>query len=559
MMHSLIKPGRSRAALFLLFATFFTFPLFLGFQAWEKPIQPDVQNLQTVLPHPLDSKKIIAASTSQIFEGDAEGKWKKIWNLQSTKPNIRRLAYFPELPDRLFVLTSDGAFSGNFKDKSWKQIYGGLSLTEKEVFSIAVLHHEPGHWFIGTGNGLFESDDFGRTWFRFSQFKRQPIFVLRFLNNKLFLATGRHLYVSEDLSHFHRVFSLSQGRGDEEIEGQEFVDEEAVTYAQSDFQEVLGFQKKIWLATEEGVFQSVDRGEQWNPLTTIGLRTTRIEHLAYSEKTGQLFAGSSKGVYVYRHSQWEELFQGLDATQVLGLSLVQGDKEILFAMTPHGLYQYPLLPDGIQNASMDIKIPENMNLFKQLISREPSVQELHRAVIHYTNLKNSKTKRWQIASRISSLLPNLSFGKDFSQTNNVDIDRGSTTDRDQFIFGPDDIDRDWSFDVGWDLGDLIWSSNQTSIDSREKLMVELRNDVVAEATRIYYERRRLQMDLLLNPSSDPQDHYERLLRIEELTSLLDGMSGGFFSGRLSQLYISNPEMKSIWDFRAQGTGAQGTS
>jgi len=56
-------------------------------------------------------------------------------------------------------------------------------------------------------------------------------------------------------------------------------------------------------------------------------------------------------------------------------------------------------------------------------------------------------------------------------------------------------------DVGasWHLSDFIWSSNQTSIDSREKLMVELRNDLAAEANRIYFERRRLQMESMFNP------------------------------------------------------------
>jgi len=50
-------------------------------------------------------------------------------------------------------------------------------------------------------------------------------------------------------------------------------------------------------------------------------------------------------------------------------------------------------------------------------------------VIDYDNLKNSKIKRWQSASRVSAFMPTVSFGKDFSRANNIDIDRGGTNSR----------------------------------------------------------------------------------------------------------------------------------
>ncbi|MBN1354619.1 MAG: hypothetical protein JW994_08145, partial [Candidatus Omnitrophica bacterium] len=80
-----------------------------------------------------------------------------------------------------------------------------------------------------------------------------------------------------------------------------------------------------------------------------------------------------------------------------------------------------------------------------------------------------------------------------------------------------------------DLSDLIWNEAQTSIDVRSKLMVQLREDIVDEVIRVYFERRRTQLELAMNPPKDPQAKFEKNLRIEELTARLDGLTGGFFS------------------------------
>lgn len=79
-------------------------------------------------------------------------------------------------------------------------------------------------------------------------------------------------------------------------------------------------------------------------------------------------------------------------------------------------------------------------------------------------------------------------------------------------------------------------------------MVELRNDLLSEATRIYYERRRLQIDLVFTPPVSEQEHLENLLRMDELAALLDGMTDGFFSKRLERIYEERPEFNKLWAY-----------
>ena len=65
-------------------------------------------------------------------------------------------------------------------------------------------------------------------------------------------------------------------------------------------------------------------------------------------------------------------------------------------------------------------------------------------------------------------------------------------------------------------------------------MVELRDDIVDEVTRIYFERRRLQVSLLTQPPSDPQVAIDKELRQRELAAMLDGLTGGYFSAQLNR-------------------------
>jgi NifB/MoaA-like Fe-S oxidoreductase len=145
-------------------------------------------------------------------------------------------------------------------------------------------------------------------------------------------------------------------------------------------------------------------------------------------------------------------------------------------------------------------------------------------------------------------LPTFSFGKNLDRNTSVSTYSG------KFITGPEDVSKGWDAGVDWDLGNVIYSSDQTSIDSREKLMVELRNDLLSEATRIYYERRRLQIDLVFMPPVSEQEHLENLLRVDELTALLDGMTNGFFSKRLERIYEERPALNRLWAYLKKDNG-----
>ncbi len=63
-------------------------------------------------------------------------------------------------------------------------------------------------------------------------------------------------------------------------------------------------------------------------------------------------------------------------------------------------------------------------------------------------------------------------------------------------------------------------------------MVQLRDDILDEVTRTYFERRRLQIALLSQPPVDEKQALEKELRLHALTAMIDGVTGGYFSTHL---------------------------
>ena len=130
------------------------------------------------------------------------------------------------------------------------------------------------------------------------------------------------------------------------------------------------------------------------------------------------------------------------------------------------------------------------------------------------------------------MLPQLSIGFDRNSADLWHWEGGSTTKADDDILqrGRDTID--WDISLSWDLGELIWNEDQTSIDVRSRLLVELRDDILDQVTKLYFERRRIRGELDEISLENRKKRRELGLRLEELTAQLDALTGGYFSEQM---------------------------
>ena len=84
--------------------------------------------------------------------------------------------------------------------------------------------------------------------------------------------------------------------------------------------------------------------------------------------------------------------------------------------------------------------------------------------------------------------------------------------------------------VAWNLPQLVFNAEELDVASLAGLVEGL----LKESTRLYYMRRRLQVDMILTPPTDQASLLTKQLRLEELTGLIDAMTGGWFSRALGK-------------------------
>ena len=169
---------------------------------------------------------------------------------------------------------------------------------------------------------------------------------------------------------------------------------------------------------------------------------------------------------------------------------------------------------------------------KDKMAEEPTILELQRAAIRYAEVSPDKIINLRKQAAARAFMPEVSVGynNDVYDTISTATLNGKTN----FFVGPDDTNSGWDFTAKWDLGDLVYNTAQTSIDSRSKLMVELRNDVLEMLNVAYFERKKIQRQITKIADKENPAYTDREIRIEELTATIDGLTGGYLSRRLGR-------------------------
>lgn len=163
---------------------------------------------------------------------------------------------------------------------------------------------------------------------------------------------------------------------------------------------------------------------------------------------------------------------------------------------------------------------------------EPTVREVQKAALDYARAHPEVVDAWRLRSRVAAAVPEVET--DFRVQ--LDDDRRELRDPDaaRAITVIDEDDRGYRFGIGldWKLDRLIFNREELSAVRESVRLANLRDRVLDEVTRRYYERRRLQVDLELSPPTDLGDRIRKELRVQELTADIDALTGGFFSEKL---------------------------
>lgn len=199
--------------------------------------------------------QMYASACSGIYESSNGGEnWRKVQGIPSTSRRTRDILINPADPTKVYAGTTEGFWMSANGGKTWSM----TTQRNLEINSVAVHPDAPDRIFIGTNNhGMMISNDGGRNWSQTNQnfTSRFTYTVAADLSqpNRLYATTlntsssGGFVFLSNDGGatwtqskgldiNLHSAFAILQDRVD---------------------------QNKMYLGTNIGLFQSIDRGATW--------------------------------------------------------------------------------------------------------------------------------------------------------------------------------------------------------------------------------------------------------------------------------------------------------
>ena len=469
-----------------------------GGLTWQRSLRAGIWNgpVRDILSDPNDSTHLYVAIGNRLFQLDASEKQAR--QALKTESPLVALAVSPIDSKQILAASERQLHKSKDGGQSWSVFKSGLP--GLPIYALTFDPKDPSVLLVLTDAGLYRCTDSGSSW--------QRIWI------------SRPVEAEPD-----STANQPEETTDEEAENPSLIRPRSVV--------ADARTGTLYVASSKGIFASTDQGAGWNALPSAGLASSNPIRLFHwnTESGAQLYAATSSGLFYYQShlGRWMEVRAGIASKKIYA---VTPDKsgENLWVGTDRGLLRIPapvpsplpaLVPQGAAN-TRPLPAAATTETF-----REPTIREVQRAAIRYAEVMPEKIRGWRILAQARNLIPRftVSVGKDRNKT----IASSTTAGVTRFTVGPEDSRYSLDYGFTWDFANLVWDSAQTSIDTRSRLMVQLRQDTLEEVTRLYFERRRLQAEFQANPAEDPLLLRERSLRIEELTAQLDALTGGLYS------------------------------
>jgi hypothetical protein len=146
---------------------------------------------------------------------------------------------------------------------------------------------------------------------------------------------------------------------------------------------------------------------------------------------------------------------------------------------------------------------------------EPSVRALQHAAAQLAAVNPQLVRSWLRRAGKAAILPTL----------RVRVGRGlGELTRDSVTTSVYTMTNDWRVEVeaSWALDRLVFDRNELRAGREAQRAAGHREELLTRVAQLYYARRRLQVDAVLQP--DAPGAVDRAIEIDELTAVLDGLT-----------------------------------
>jgi hypothetical protein len=159
---------------------------------------------------------------------------------------------------------------------------------------------------------------------------------------------------------------------------------------------------------------------------------------------------------------------------------------------------------------------------------DPPVAEVQRAAARHDGVDPDRLRAWVARPRSAHWLPRLSIDASRTERDTRVVGVTGTVESDYLRVTPS---TQLGVRLSWDLDQLVFSRDEPAAAWTASRLIDRREERVRRATRLYFQRRRLLVQLALDPPREALQRAERENQVDEITAELDELTGGLLSGR----------------------------
>lgn len=489
---------------------------------------------RVLLVNPKESKIVFSACSGGLFKSENSGKsWRRVLSVKGGSNRVNALAFSPSNLNLVYAATDKGLYRSKDSGERWEVIFRGKNSKENSCSAVLSTSQTI---FTGTKAGLFISGDNGRNWNK----QRGDLNNIEIFNIDAQLGQDKIIYLAASSGIFRslnsgesweRVYVRYSHKNENEpvIDNEEARDEDSSAeahFVKADLSNI----NCVYFSGTRGVYKSLDQGKTWDKVGEYGLLDRDVKMLCLWNGQG-ILGLTRRGIFLLQDERWKELSFDLSAGELDYLIL--DNKGNIYVAAEKGIFK--AVPVNFARVSAS-------PLVQEYLKREPEIRQVQQAAIKYAEVNPEKISQWRLLAAKKALLPKLNIGLARNSTDLWHWESGSSAigqcGDDLLRRGKDSLD--WDVTLSWDLGELIWNADQISIDSRSKLMVELRDDILDEVNKLYFERLRVQSELDNLPIEDRSKRFDKELKLEELTASLDSFTGGYYSEQSRLIIRDSP-------------------
>jgi hypothetical protein len=157
------------------------------------------------------------------------------------------------------------------------------------------------------------------------------------------------------------------------------------------------------------------------------------------------------------------------------------------------------------------------------LPRTPTLADVQQAAMRRARVDLRDTRRWLRRARAAALLPTISSGYDLR------LDRGWSLDQEPGVADAlrNDLGNVSTIRVKatWELDRAVFNPDELRAARATLDLVDWRERVLLDVTRLYFERMRLLLERELSPPTDLAAAIEREVRVREIEGILAGITG----------------------------------